>query len=818
MLALKNNSLDFLFLLTILVTILVSISFLFEPAFKSVFSPSDDAYHLGVAKSLIEGKGFFTGYSPFHPNITLDDLIKYFPEIGEPLSIHGPVYYIILGFFYLITSPSMLEWNAFGSYFNIGLMLFFLILLYFLVRKYFGKKIAFISSLTFALLPFLVWFSVKILPHSLTYSFVIISLFFIDRNKTHYFLFGFFAGLANLTHQLGIILLASYLILLLIKKEFKGFLISLSTFFVVLFTWMIRNYYTFGDPSAGLAIPFSSTLKSISAFNDPALLSRISGAIQENLQLDLIATPFTSFNANLQLYQLQTFFLISLIGFVSIGIILFFYYSRKNLKNFLELDEFQLRLALLSLIGVFVSITVGLYFSANAGFFPQIHHLLPVFFLLIPFSFFTIKKFSHYFDKKFYKQFTFGILCSIFVILLGYNLFMGIGSVTEYIHQNKLNKWSEEDSNQLHNWLAVTVRPNATFATNEAGFLFLNTGLKSIGIPTDIMTEKASEKFIEHYKPDYVVWYGKSQKKFTENLTPAYYFQGIYGETSDDNRWRFDILKVGKQTEERLKEKISEHLALGQYSQAVEGYNFIVVFYDREIDQLKKSDQLDKANTVQLSLESITKERDDFVFTIADSNTKIIQKLVESNQYLEVMEVFEETNDIFEKYTKSEIINQEKKTKIQQLIEEFKIGQNRSLMAWDEFLRKEVSILLDLEDNEEAIEFYKSLRDYYQKKYKTFEKSGNFNDAKKIKNSLVEYVGYNAKLFMDHEMLHDAERAYLFLLNIDKYDRNVWAKFGELYERMGRLPEALAAYNKANFLPDKDYTDKIEELKNKLES
>jgi len=71
---------------------------------------------------------------------------------------------------------------------------------------------------------------------------------------------------------------------------------------------------------------------------------------------------------------------------------------------------------------------------------------------------------------------------------------------------------------------------------------------------------------------------------------------------------------------------------------------------------------------------------------------------------------------------------------------------------------------------------------------------------------------------MDHEMLHDAERAYLFLINIDKYDRKVWAEFGELYERMGKLLEALSAYNKANFLPDKDYTDKIEELKNKLES
>ena len=56
------------------------------------------------------------------------------------------------------------------------------------------------------------------------------------------------------------------------------------------------------------------------------------------------------------------------------------------------------------------------------------------------------------------------------------------------------------------------------------------------------------------------------------------------------------------------------------------------------------------------------------------------------------------------------------------------------------------------------------------------------------------------------------------LINIDKYDRKVWAEFGELYERMGRLSQALGAYNKANFLPDKDYTDKIEELKSKLES
>jgi len=314
----------------------------------------------------------------------------------------------------------------------------------------------------------------------------------------------------------------------------------------------------------------------------------------------------------------------------------------------------------------------------------------------------------------------------------------------------------------------------------------------------------------------FLVWIFYRKNKFTENPTSAYYFQGVYGEISDDSRWRFDILKVEKQTEEHLKEKISEYLTLGQNSQAMEGYNLIVVFYDREIDQLKKSGQLDKANTVQLSLVSFT---NDFVFTIEDPNKKIIQKLVESNQYLEAMEVYDETINFFEKYTpQPEIINQEKNAKMQQLIEEFEIGQHRSLMAWDELLRKEVPILLDLKDDEEAIEFYKSLRDYYEKKYKTFEKSGNFNDAKKIKNSLVEFVGYNVKLFMDHEMLYDAERAYLLLINIDKFDREVWAEFGELYERMDRLPDALSAYNKANFLPDNDYTDKIEELKSKLES
>jgi len=83
--------------------------------------------------------------------------------------------------------------------------------------------------------------------HLLTYMFIVLAFFFIHKTTRNYILFGIFAALGTLTHQLASPVLFSYLAFLLFKREFKGFLIVLSVWFSVLSPWMIRQYKEFND-------------------------------------------------------------------------------------------------------------------------------------------------------------------------------------------------------------------------------------------------------------------------------------------------------------------------------------------------------------------------------------------------------------------------------------------------------------------------------------------------------------------------------------------------------------------------------------------
>lgn len=829
----------------------------------------DDAIHIGVAKSFRENGSFEIPFTRGLKSFSVDSLITTYPTIESPQITKGPIHYILLGSFFKLMETNIEDSYLHASIFSNILTSIFLIIFFFWVRTKFSRRIAFFSSIIILLLPLFIYTSARVYLYPTLLIFSFAALFFLGKKKKHYLIFGILTGLAHLTHPFGIFLGISYVIFLLLCKEFKGSLITFLAWQTVLFPWFLRNYYLFQDIGRGLYIPFSEKFSGILSFlpTSEQVIS-VPPRIPETVFSEgvLLLNPFEIFLE--RFYQTfanfnMDYFIIFLLAFSGLA---FFALPklRKNLKYVL-LGLCGLIVSYLAISGIqnvylqifsffvlpvifililkkikgslfenhiprhykfiifysFITLTITYFWTLIA---PFPHSLAGMFqisiILLIPLSIFGLDKLIKYstsLQKIRYQKLIPIIMTLIILPLLLYHV-EGIMIINEFLPEKLGTETGEIKT--INNFVRKNILNTAKVASNQQYITNLRTDLKAVIIPVDIDEIEKMDRFIDHYGVSYLIFYDTNQfgdskepyHFFTNSLSPSYRLDEFYSIGNSH------ILKVEKQTAEHLKEKISEYLTLGKYSQALEGYNAIVVFYDREIDQLKKSGQLDKANTVQLSLESFTKERDDFVFTLADSNTKIIQKLVESNQYFEAMKVFDETIDFFEIYTKPEIIDQEKKAKIQQLIEEFKIGQHISLMAWDELLRKEVPILLDLKDDEEAIEFYKSLRDYYQKKYKTFEKSGNFNDAKKIKNSLVEYVGYNARLFMDHEMLHDAERAYLFLINIDKYDRKVWAEFGELYERMGKLLEALSAYNKANFLPDKDYTDKIEELKNKLES
>ncbi|WP_182129688.1 glycosyltransferase family 39 protein [Nitrosopumilus sp. b3] len=228
---------------------------------------SDSTFFIGVSNNLFDGKGLTSSYIPsnydyagIHGN-DISNLIKTNPNINSEYS-KPPVFFILEGAFFEITNANESNWVFITSVFTAIISSFFIVLFYLLIRKYFEPFIAVSSTLVVFTSFFFLTEITHGMAHTLTYLFIVLAFFFLEKKIKHYFLFGLFISLGILTHELAVIPLFSYITFLIFKYEIKGSLIVLGTWFIILFPWMIRQFQIFGDFGIGVGIPFSNTISS----------------------------------------------------------------------------------------------------------------------------------------------------------------------------------------------------------------------------------------------------------------------------------------------------------------------------------------------------------------------------------------------------------------------------------------------------------------------------------------------------------------------------------------------------------------------------
>lgn len=235
---------------------------------ENVIWYSDDVTHISVAHSFQQKKEFYVTFLPIQAlGSPIDDSLKDYPFVSNMQNGKGPLFYISLGYFYQLLGTTPKDFYFHGSVFNNLLSSIFLILFFIFVKKKFNLKIAFFSSLLISFIPSFAWSSARVLPDGgLLFIFCISALFFIERKKKDYLLFGVFAGLAHLTHPFGIFIGSAYCLFLLFNREFKGFLITFVSWQMILLPWFLRNYYFYKDIGWGLFLPFSAKISSIFSF------------------------------------------------------------------------------------------------------------------------------------------------------------------------------------------------------------------------------------------------------------------------------------------------------------------------------------------------------------------------------------------------------------------------------------------------------------------------------------------------------------------------------------------------------------------------
>ncbi|OGE30261.1 hypothetical protein A3C59_04760 [Candidatus Daviesbacteria bacterium RIFCSPHIGHO2_02_FULL_36_13] len=182
------------------------------------------------------------GFNPFLPKFDDMSAISEFP-VANPLGfrfVEFPVYNIFVYPFYLFFGIEDMYHRLVSVFFSLGSTA----VLYFLVKKYWDQTTAFLSALTFAILPYNVFFSRTTLPEPTFVFFSLSMMFFssewIEKNtKINLILAFVFTSIAFLIKPWAIFFYLPLLYLSLKKKALKRFLIFSCLAFLPFIFWRL---------------------------------------------------------------------------------------------------------------------------------------------------------------------------------------------------------------------------------------------------------------------------------------------------------------------------------------------------------------------------------------------------------------------------------------------------------------------------------------------------------------------------------------------------------------------------------------------------
>jgi len=195
-------------------------------------------YHLGTDILWVDEP-----FSTFFSQKPLLDILKYISVDSNP-----PLYYILLHFWIKLFGDSLFIIRLF----SVAVGLIDLLLFYFIIKKLFGKQIAFISYTILALSPYFIFYSRLARTFPLLLLFTLLSYwcfnrFFINKSENifHALGFVFFSTLAVYTHYYAIFFLLAistgYILWSFIKsyrKLWAKFLFSLLAIFLLFSAWL----------------------------------------------------------------------------------------------------------------------------------------------------------------------------------------------------------------------------------------------------------------------------------------------------------------------------------------------------------------------------------------------------------------------------------------------------------------------------------------------------------------------------------------------------------------------------------------------------
>lgn len=498
-----NHKLEF-----VMIAIIIAISFFAttqtrDSTVNEVLRNADDVMHLSLANNWARGNLHEVSVPSLSRDFTTEEFLSFQPKISYRTS-WPPLYHMTLGGLNSLISPDAGFSFIHASYFNTILTSLLLISLFFLIRKYFGNYVGFISCIILAISFNLIWHSVHISPRPLAYLLIVLSFFFLERKKSNYILFAVFGGLAQLSHILAVVPVVSYIIFLLFHREYKGSLLIFSIFTAILSPMMIHNLFTFGNFGLSLGIPGSRFISGLFGFTE-----NIQKLDYYNLRELPFSDFFLSFPSQFQQLSMNTIEFLTIFG--TIGIITITILSLlKNKINFMFLkgiEKNKISLIHYSLFYIVIGTLVYYWVATQVDYIPNLRYFFPIFFLLVPIAVFLMIKILNYVISSKIKKSHFLVITSIGLVLFipaFYEMDLSIDAINEFNISSSLSKKIPQYE-ITHNWIVNNLPRDTSVVTNHPRFLFLGTGLDSIPMPIDFRIY--SDKFLDNYETKFIVLY-----------------------------------------------------------------------------------------------------------------------------------------------------------------------------------------------------------------------------------------------------------------------------------------------------------------------
>ncbi|MGC1132300.1 MAG: glycosyltransferase family 39 protein [Nitrososphaeraceae archaeon] len=558
---------DFVILICSVALLFVGAQFLFEGSNRWVYWLYDDTEHLSVAYNLFHGEGLtrdfidLIGASSTESNTP--HLMNY-DQISNSLRSKAPLHLVLLGGWLFITGANYTNWFFWGSIFNFVLAAMSIVLFYFFAKRHFGITIAAYAAPILALMPPLVWYSVRIRPDLLAFIFLIMTFYFAAKRITYQniILAGIFCGMTHLAHPIGLMPVSALVIyLLLFKRKFKATIVLFGTWALVILPWMIRNYMVFGDATQGLGFPLPRGVSTAIGLISPSAPSLNSADVGTVAGIPLSQTMMGMLDEFTHLYGMQffmgfmacsiivylsfpaikravsssytkivlilsvviyvlaimlvdslnnltvqfvVFFLIPLIVYIGIR-----FFSRHKDIFTTEGKDIYTMLAILAII----SFVPYLMFAQTTGrVVPEVRIIIFSLFMLIPLAIIGIEKLIrvvvhtfHIGSSSIWKKTVSISMISTLVLFSAIQISAGIPSLNAF--QNRFAE--SEQMIDLHRWITENIPEDAKVASNLPHAILLRTGHEAVIFATSEIDNTAYVRWIvTKFDIDYLVFYG----------------------------------------------------------------------------------------------------------------------------------------------------------------------------------------------------------------------------------------------------------------------------------------------------------------------